>query len=353
MYALINFIVLGIAGFLCFLPIKKEKRDNLCLIIIGFLLIFISGFRGNFTPDYGNYDHIFRVIQTKSVKELLMGDINVEIGYALFNKLISFFTTNYTVLLVVLSSIIVIIYFVKFKKNSPYPWLSILLLLNFGSYYTSFNTLRQFLVCALFILAFEYIYKENFLRYFIAVLCLFFVHKSAILMIPFYFILRIRWNKVKNLLMITFFFFFYCVFLFFQDYFVSLITTVFYKNYSLSDAFGIDTGVPILSILRPLVILAFLLILSSKINFEDKKELVWFNSSVLLFLISLLSVNIEMFQRFTYYFLPYMTFQIPVIISRVSDKKMRVFLIVIIMIIILSYSFLTNENSVYFFVWDN
>ncbi|HCM89458.1 MULTISPECIES: EpsG family protein [Vagococcus] len=353
MYNLINGIIIILSLTTALLPIKKETKDKLFLIIIGIILIFISGFRGNFSPDYGNYEHIFRTIQNLGLKDILLGNINVEIGYALINKVVGFFTSNYNILLTIIAAIIVLSYFKKIYEYSPNVSLSVLLLVTFGSYYTSFNTMRQFMVCALFMYAMEYVYSKKFLKYCLVAVALFFIHKSAIVMIPFYFILRVEWNKVRHLFYVTCFFSMYIIFLFYQKEFVELITHIFYKNYGLSGAFGINTGVPMLAIMRPVTIVIILLSLYKKINFSNIRELVWFNSSICFLLISILSINIEMFQRFTYFFLPYMIFQIPVLISRIDNRKIRSFYIISIVILIVSYSYFTNTNSVYFFVWEH
>lgn len=351
MYSLINIIVLVLAVSINRLPLDRRKTEKIFLLGSGAILIFISGFRGDFTPDYRNYNNFFNTIKTMSFKDLLLGNINIEPGYAMFNKLVSIFTSNYNVFLLIISFIIIYLYFDKIYRYSPYAWLSVLLLLNFGSYYTSFNTLRQFLVGALLLLSMEYVYKKQFFKYCISIMLIFLIHKSVIIMIPLYFILRIKWNKLSHLLMSVSIAFFYVIVLFFQETFVDIATSTLYSQYAL-DTVYIDVGVPILALLRPISILLIIIMLAKYINLEDTKELVWLNSTIILLLVSILSVNVVMFQRFTYYFLPYMIFLIPTLISRITNKKIKVAFISMTVMLILFYGFITNVNSEYFFVWQ-
>src|SRR5699024_4715427 len=117
--------------------------------------------------------------------------LEIEPGFFLLNKFISFFSTNFTVFLIVKSVIILGIYYYLFLNYSSNLSLSLLLLISMGSYYVSFNVIRQFMAAAITILAVINIDK-GFKKYFLIIILASSIHYSALVMLLFYPILKIN-----------------------------------------------------------------------------------------------------------------------------------------------------------------
>lgn len=327
---------------------KNNKNEKIFLFFLILPIFIISWRRGNTTVDYGNYEYIFMSSSNYSFITGWQG-LNVEPGYFWLNKIIRTFTTNFSTFLFCYSMIVLSIYHYVISKYSSYYSLSLLLLVGFGSYYTSFNTMRQYLAATIFILAVINIDK-SWKKYILIVLVSGLIHISALVMIPFYYILKLELNKLKDLvLMVVFLIAAFIVFAYTPSL-VKLITLFFYQSYSNANAFGIGTGVPFVASTRIIFLFIYALLLYDLINFNNTIERVGFNSIVITLVFMLTSTRVEMFQRFTYFFLPYMILFIPNITQKVREKNLRVTLYMLLIVIVLSYIILTQKNL--FFVWS-
>jgi hypothetical protein len=82
------------------------------------------------------------------------------------------------------------IFFVYYAfKNEPYlyPFLFFCIITN-GTYFMWMNGIRQSIVLCIFIYAVKYIKEKNLIKYLFWVIIGYFIHKSALLLIPLYFI---------------------------------------------------------------------------------------------------------------------------------------------------------------------
>lgn len=325
-------------------PSRTDVTNNTLYCSIIFIwLLFISTFRGPFTADYGNYLYIYNKYKVLNIIEILkQNNMDLEYGYLILNRVAMLIYDNYITLLFIISFIILTCYFRQYRKYSNYVWLSILLLLCIGSYYTSFNTLRQFLAACITFFAGEYIYKKKFFKYLILVIIAFLIHKTAIIMVPFYFILQINWNKRKSIffgiIVISIVIFSYI----FANDIVNLLRTYVYSDYSSNDS-DITLGLNIINFIRPLLIVLFCLIYKKHINMNIIEQRVWFNATLFFLVGSFFSMQISLAIRFTYFFLPYTTLIIPKIIYNMPQKLNRIGYCILFVIFLCLYSLLTHS----------
>lgn len=361
-YLYINLIIIFLAIFFNVIKLRVgnehysdkgvDYTNNMLFCgLISMFMIFISGFRGPFSVDYYNYVYLFNKSGESTISHILFGNIELERGFSFLNKIIYSINKEPVLLMTVISAIIVISYIYTFKKYSDYVWLSVLLLLTLGSYYTSFNTIRQFLAAALTFVAAKYIYEEKFTKYVLCIVLISTIHVSTLIMIPFYYLLRIRWNKWKNMFLLLILISIYGVIFIKHDMFVNFFIERFFKGYSGQNAFGISEGVSFIYVARPVLLFVFSLYSLTKMKLEDVKFRVWFNASIYLLLFSILSTRVEMIQRFTYFFLPYLMLLIPNTLKKIDKKAERTILIVIVVILVSLYSYLTQRNEMFYFIW--
>lgn len=135
---------------------------------------YTSNFRNALDPDY----YYFRQ--------------NLEYGYQFFEYSLLKITYNYFWLFFISSIIVVGSYLYIFKKQSQDYLLSIIIFICFGYYLFYFNGLRQGLAMAITALATPYLIEKKFLRYVMIVFLASLFHKTALIMILFYFLIHLK-----------------------------------------------------------------------------------------------------------------------------------------------------------------
>lgn len=84
-------------------------------------------------------------------------------------------------------------------------------------------------------------------------------------------------------------------------------------------------------------------------NFDESFDRISFNSNVFALLFSMLSLKVTMFQRFIYFFIPYMTVYIPNLNTRFRDKNTKLFFDVLLYVVCTLYVWITQNNAI--FIW--
>src|SRR5690606_16453571 len=114
-----------------------------------------------------------------------------EFGHMLFRKVISIFTENPQWYFAISATFIIFSIFVFIYKYSPNIYLSVLLFVTIGGYFTSHNITRQYIAIAICLYGFSYIIKRNPIKYFLVVLVAISFHTSSIIMMPLYLLAKI------------------------------------------------------------------------------------------------------------------------------------------------------------------
>lgn len=179
------------------LKISKGTRYKCEFNIWGILAIIplalIAGFRYGVGQDYFyTYVPIFQQILKGNSSEV-WGDF----GYILLNKFVQLFTEDYSGIFLFTSIIFCVCIFLSIYENSLDIPMSIFLLVSTGYYFCFLNGIRQMLTAAIFMYAIKYILEEKFKYYFILIILASFIHLSALIYIPVYFIKNIKLNKQK------------------------------------------------------------------------------------------------------------------------------------------------------------
>lgn len=190
------YITLAVTFFLALLiKVTREKSIIYSKIIIGIMviiLIVVGGTQINIgdTPVYMN---IFKnlVINPSNV------DFDYDGGFTYFMLLLTHVSSDPQVLIMVCAIIINLINIKMFFKYESLIELQIFLYITSGYYIVTMNGLRQCIVASIFLWATKYIIKGELIKYLIVVFFMSFLHQSALIMIPVYFIARCKpWSKV-------------------------------------------------------------------------------------------------------------------------------------------------------------
>ena len=174
------------------------KRKNSVFLFFSFVsLLFFHSFVDPFSMyDLPFYYHSYHDLSRMSWSQCLSTqDLQMEIGYRLFMKTASSFSEDFTFFLFVYSAILLALYYFVIRKYSPMVILSVIVLL-LTNYNQSLFVIRQHLAVALFFATIPLITKRKLKAYLIVCAIAFFLHKSAIIIVPLYFLYRLEGKKM-------------------------------------------------------------------------------------------------------------------------------------------------------------
>lgn len=330
---------------------KTLPNDKIYLFILpSFIYLFIiSAFRGDFTSDYKNYIDLFRFFNTFSFKELFLFEFYQEPGFVLLNWLLGLITENAISIIVISTIVILYAHYSQFKKYSVSIWLSILLFINIGGYYDSFNITRQIMASSIIFLGSKYLYERKFFKYLIVVLLAASFHRTSVFMIPFYFVLNMKFTIKKVLALLTV----SSVSSFYIGYIINFVQRFFYGVYT-AQSYGM-TGLKFTNAIIPIAIMIYVVSNKSKLDLHNNIENIWINSAIFYTFFSIIGLNVQMVQRMSYFFLPYVLMLIPVFVSRVKSKELRAILVILMVILLISFNYVTLSGTgydPYYFIWN-
>jgi len=215
---LIYFAILFVVLILVFASNNVEDNPNLEKIIFyssSFILILFAGLRANIVgTDTNNYISMFlsKNNQEQSIFEI---EGNIEIGYLFLQQIAYFVSSKYWSILTLIAIVSVIPTYYVVRELTQNVIISIFVYITLGIYLLFFNAGRQGISVAISTVGLLYILDRSLVKY---LLCLFIAslfHKTALIMIPFYFIIILPFSTKRVLL--------FLVIGFFSFYFLSTI----------------------------------------------------------------------------------------------------------------------------------
>lgn len=303
--------------------LNGNASSKIEFIILTFIpLIILSGFRGRSTgTDYVNYQYAYeRVIKNFTIREVISEGESL---FALIQKIVGELSDyNIVALMTALAIITVSAYYILFYKYSELPWLSLFMLLVVGSYYTSFNTTRQFLAAALYALCIEFILKKKPIKYALSVYLISLIHNSTIVMIPFYFLLNLNWKKKKNFAIAFGIILAFLIVIFFTNDVFRIAGRYLYANY-VGSRYADGSRSSSYSLVRIVFFILILILNRDVIDLNSPLDRICVNAVIYLTVISIVSQNVYILYRFTYFMLPMVLIYIPNLILRKKSLKAK------------------------------
>lgn len=284
---------------------KFNKKVYYYIVVL--ILILFAGMRFNVGVDYNNYVNLF--------KDIIYGyNIHTEISFNYIVNFINLFNGSYQILFLFYS--IMTIFFMSkfFHFFSNNKILSIYLYFSFPVFYlASFNGIRQILAVAIFAYALKFIVKENFLKYFLLILLATAIHKTAILLLPFYLFIN---KNIGIKLYCTIGLFYYVIIKLIEDQIENIGIYLVYFNSSDIENNSVNPMIYLLMII-------FIIIYQKK--FIHKKialNMIFF--SILIGLTPLvLNVGTEYITRMTSYFTIVILFALPNLITSFNNSNIK------------------------------
>ena len=180
---------------------RGNTRDVVFLCSYMTLLAFFVGmsdmFGGYDRYIYGNVFDSIANMTTAHQDYLLNGAYTFfpgEVGYTFLNIIISFFTENRYIFILVYTILIYTLLFVSLKKYAKNYYFVLILFMGLWFFF-SFTYLRQVLGATVAWLSIQYITKRKFWKFLLVCVIAISIHKSAIIFFPFYFIATKKFSK--------------------------------------------------------------------------------------------------------------------------------------------------------------
>lgn len=206
-----------------FLPVQWAKRAY--CIAGGVGLALISSLRFMVSTDYYNYWEGF--LQCYFLNWEDFSRQRFEKGYLAVSRLLSGFTLGYNILFVAFAIFFAAVIACLIYRRSSNVWVSFAAFICFGFLYNSMCFLRQYSALMVMLFAFRYIEQRRFFRFAVFVLLASTFHISALIMLPFCFILRLPMNKLTLPVALIL-----CGVAYFKsEAILAMVTKVAYKNY--------------------------------------------------------------------------------------------------------------------------
>jgi hypothetical protein len=180
-------------SFLLFLSlfavIDFYRRRRQCirygLVFCGIFLILIAGLRFYCGPDYKSYYTIFKnIVNNRNTWTL-------EFGFLRVNELFGAIA-NFRIMLLCIAAVSITLKLIFFKRESDAPFLSILLYFIGTFLAQDFGQIRQGLAISFALFAFNEAYKRRFVPFVLLFTLAFSFHYTAIIILPFYWMGRVK-----------------------------------------------------------------------------------------------------------------------------------------------------------------
>lgn len=202
---MIPYFILLLVIVLLALIAKKAKNNKILyryiLYFIFLILVLFAGLRDSSVgTDTNNY--IGMAMSDRIANEsIFQSESSMEIGYLLIQKTFRLFSDEYWLLLTLIAAIVVFFYYKTILKLSENYTISFFIFITLTTYLFFFNGARQGLAAAIFSFAIIAVVNKDYKRYYFWVAVAFLFHKSVLITLPFYYLLRKKYS-LKNLVIL-------------------------------------------------------------------------------------------------------------------------------------------------------
>lgn len=177
------------------------KKSKMTVLMFFFGLLVLLALRditvGN---DLYAYETIFNICKSTSFKEL--PDLQWELGYTVYNKLVSLVSKDYRVFLIITAVITLFPIYKLYSQEKKYGFLTIALFINMPCFLMVFSGLRQAMATSIGILAYLAIKNKKYILSALLILLALSFHISAFVLVLIYPAIFFK-IKTKHLLFIV------------------------------------------------------------------------------------------------------------------------------------------------------
>ncbi|WP_339824850.1 EpsG family protein [Paenibacillus sp. FSL R7-0163] len=355
---------------------ESDLKQRIYLYLTFGLLTVLAALRaetvGNDTIEY------LRLFENISItKDLSYFSPRFEIGYVYLNKILSLISYNPQIILIVTSSLIMYGFMRFIKKYSKIPMLSVFMFFSLGYYGMTMNTIRLNLAIVLILFSYDFLKKNKLFKFIIIVILASLFHRTAIVFLIAWPMRKLSISlKLIMAIMITS----SLLYILFPTI-LNLLFSIFPTYQYYVGSVYLDGEIRLASIMNILVGLSIILLgaitkynnmnlvtdeIIKEKDSRRKSEEEIVNDEQLMFLFLIISVAItflsfkfNLLDRVSDYFLVFSIVYLPNAIKHVKEKKLVVFLVLVIITLFFIYATLIqimrpewNRIYPYEFFWN-
>lgn len=180
-----------------YFPVKTIGFDCFAFVT-GAILVLVGGLRYRVGADYGNYIGAYELRKITWWSYVKSFD---EPGFSAICKISSLIHDNYATMFFICSLITIGLFMNTIKKYSNSYLFSVLMFIFVGTWAGSFGAIRQYLAAAVLFAGHRYMYDRKIWKWLIIVIVSMQFHRTAIIMLPVYFIATKKIN-IKTIFII-------------------------------------------------------------------------------------------------------------------------------------------------------
>ena len=340
---ILMFMYLTLLAFLSFYFEERKREINFLIFPTFMFFLLIDGLRkSSVGGDLSVYVSIFEQNALKLPELSKIFKSRFELGYVFTNQLIRSLTENYSILLFIFAFLTLWIWFYVLDKYSKNVYMSLIIYLSsLGMFLYSLSNIRQGLAVAFGFLGFYFLSEEKKIRGILFVLLAPLFHTSGIICILLIFIRKIRLSlKYYPAIILGFIALFP---------FVKLITIAIIKyfpqyNSYLESSWFLDSNKWAPLLLTILYVFVFIIgeIILNKQTLTTVEESI--RTLFLVYLVlTAMTLQTSLIGRFAHYFSPFVALYIPMVLSKVSQRKIKwilfygIILVYLMMLLVLIY----------------
>ena len=279
----------------------------------------ISACRYGNGADYFLYERIFNTFCN--------GDIffevkSLEVGFMLLTMCCSAISESPFFFFLICALLINYFFIWGIYKMSPNVLFSILLFFITGTFFDTFNGLRQYIAASIVFCSYKFIIERNRKNFILTIIAASLFHYSALIMVPFYYLSKFRFNFCKACILLiseavagtTL----YSIITYFLQYtrYSYFLTSVEYK---------IDITIGSILYTSVITLIAFIYLNNCHCR-QDATYKTFLSLQVIICAISITSLFLPLSSRLQYYFLPFEIIIIPKIISSIRKAGNKIIL---------------------------
>ncbi len=294
---------------------RRQVLNGLCLFTVFMVLFALSACRMNVGNDYAKYVEFMHLIACGAYEY-----VPTETGFNLLVAVLYRLAGGENFLLVfAVFAFFTLWLFLKamYEQSDSFGW-SFFLFMAFGFYFSTFNTVRYYLVLALALYSIKYVLKGEWGKFILLVLLGSLFHKSMLVVIPLYFLASLAWKKWQLGLMALF-----CTtFFFLQDFYLKVVVFL-YPSYE--DTEYLEGGISWFNILRCLGVLVFSLIYYKRAVEGSRRNRFYFFCNLGALVLYTCCSFLPIITRIGYYLNVTQILFIPAVLVKIEDKRQRRF----------------------------
>lgn len=348
---------------------KKYIRNGFLLHgeVLFSILVFaiIAGMRYNVGVDYLSYLNYYKDI----IAERYNG-IEMEFAFQSITEMLAYLELHFSVYFGCMAFLQLFFIYYAFKEERHlYPFLIFIIIAD-GTFFMWMNGIRQCIAITIFIFSIQYIKKRQLIKYLLCVGLAYLFHRSALIILPFYFIFWLREDYFKNkiiqlsLIAIAFALSNLNIWYFFLEYIERLGAFLRYEYVDIEKQLNMRDKEFVKSIrfYFPLIINIIVVQYSTKLKdyFKNTNFSIYYNLYFLGVLFFILFFNNSLIQRPAMYFI-YSQFIIVSYLlyylwkrSKHSYIELSIFASIIVLNLGILYAYISsNFYTYYYFFWEN